>query len=354
MTIRIQLVRTRYPHWGLYSGIHQYAKHLNRDEFAVYEQIITDGDDDFAIQNQSIRRWVRSAVQKRGMQWYKLSDLMAEIKLVKKCYFQPSHIIHYLDGEHSAQFLPVWSKVFGHARPKIMATYHQPAEVLSALVREDVLRSLDCVTVVAPEQMSFFSDLLGLENVHIVLHGVDAHYFRPSPMPKETGKFKCLTVGHHQRDFETLREVVKRLQHHRTIEFHIVSPRTPELRGLPNVTVYQGIDDVALLKLYQQCHILLLPLLQSTANNTLLEAIACGLPVVSTFLPSVQIYLPGKEAILIKENNPQQFVDAIMRLAAESTYCQLMAGEARKRAEELDWRVVAPRYGAIYSVLAQS
>jgi glycosyltransferase involved in cell wall biosynthesis len=354
MTIRIQLVRTRYPHWGLYSGIHQYIKHLKRDEFAVCEHIVADGDDDFPIQNPSIRSWVHDAVQRRGMPWYKLSDLMAEIILLKARYFHPCNIIHYLDGEHSAQFLPMWSKVLGTARPKIMATYHQPAEVLSTLVREDVLRRLDCVTVVAPEQMSFLSDVLGLDNVHLVLHGVDTHYFRPSASPKEASKFKCLTVGHHQRDFKTLREVAKRLQHHDTIEFHIVSPRTPELRDLPNITVYQGIDDVALLKLYQQCHVLLLPLLRSTANNTILEAIACGLPVVSTYLPSVKVYLPGKEAILIKDNDPQQFVEAIMRLASASTYAQLMAREARKRAEELDWRIVAPRYGAIYSGLVQS
>jgi glycosyltransferase involved in cell wall biosynthesis len=354
MTTRIQLVRTRYPHWGSYTGIHQYIKYLSRDEFHLDEQIVPDGDDDFPLQNHSIRNWLRVMGQKRGMQWYKLSDLMAEIKLLKKCYVNHSNIIHYLDGEHSAQFLPILSKFLGNARPKIMATYHQPPEVLSAVVRKDVLLGLDCVTVVAPEQIAFFSGFLRLENVHVVLHGVDTQYFRPNPCPTEGRKFKCLTVGHYQRDFKTLGEVAKRLQHHRTIEFHIVSPRTPELGGLPNVTVYQGIDDVALLKLYQQSHILLLPLLRSTANNTILEAIACGLPVVSTFLPSVKVYLPGKEAILIKGNDPQQFVEVIMRLAAESSYRQLMAKEARKRAEELDWRVVAPRYAAIYSVLARN
>jgi glycosyltransferase involved in cell wall biosynthesis len=132
-----------------------------------------------------------------------------------------------------------------------------------------------------------------------------------------------------------------------------VSSQAREVEGLPNVTLYRGIDDDTLLKLYQQSDILFLPLVQSTANNALLEGIACGLPVVSTYLPSVKAYVPGREAILIKDNDPKQFVDAILHLAHNPSDRKIMGQEARKRAEELDWRTIAPQYEGIYSGLTK-
>lgn len=119
-----------------------------------------------------------------------------------------------------------------------------------------------------------------------------------------------------------------------------------------NVILYRDtLDDAGLLERYQQSDILFLPLLNSTANNALLEGIACGLPVVSTYLPSVKAYLPGNEAILIKDNDPKQFVEVILRLSQTTDECKNMAREARKRAESLDWRNIAPQYEAVYSKL---
>jgi glycosyltransferase involved in cell wall biosynthesis len=147
---------------------------------------------------------------------------------------------------------------------------------------------------------------------------------------------------------------------YKNIEFHVViSKRTgPGLTGLEdltNVTLYRDhLDDAEFLEQYQQSDILFLPLLQCTANNALLEGIACGLPVVSTCLPSMKAYLPGKEAILIKDNDPKQFVDAILHLVRNPTDRRNMARAARKRAEELNWRNIAPQYEAIYSKLANT
>ena len=41
--------------------------------------------------------------------------------------------------------------------------------------------------------------------------------------------------------------------------------------ALQNIHIYTKIDDATLLKFYQHCNILFLPLIQSTANNAFLE-----------------------------------------------------------------------------------
>jgi glycosyltransferase involved in cell wall biosynthesis len=355
MAANIHLIRTRYPHWGAYSGINQFLKYIDRYNYNVEVRLASDGDEDFPIQNSAIRDWLRDTVQKRGMQWYKLSDLAAEIEVFLQCLHRKIDIIHYLDGEHSAQFLPRLPKQLGKVRPKMVATYHQSAEMLDSLIIKDVITRLDCITVVSPEQVSYFRQFVTPGKIHLILHGIDTDYFRPGSKPKEKGSFKCMTVGYWFRDFKAVRQVAERLAPYKEIEFHVVVSKLTGLEDLANVTLYKDhIADARLLEQYQQSDILFMPLVQSTANNSLLEGIACGLPVVSTYLPSVKAYLPGKEAILIKDNDPRQLADAILHLVHNPGVRKNMGREARRRAEELDWRNIAPQYEAIYSKLTSN
>jgi glycosyltransferase involved in cell wall biosynthesis len=285
------------------------------------------------------------------MQWYKLSDLVAEINAFHGCLRKKIDVVHYLDGEHSAQFLPWLSGLLRKWRPKIVATYHQPPEILESLIVKDVISTLDAITVVSPEQVTYFEKFVSPEKIHMIFHGIDTNFFKPGKFYGNKGNFRCITVGHYLRDYTVVRSVAHKLKDRSDIEFHVVSSRATGLEGLPNVIVHRNIDDRRLLELYQQSDILFLPLLQSTANNALLEGIACGLPVVSTMLPSVKAYLPGIEAVLLENKYPETFTEAILHLMQSPSDRQRMAQEARRRADDLDWRNIAPQFEAIYSML---
>ncbi|MDR4499238.1 MAG: glycosyltransferase family 4 protein [Candidatus Scalindua sp.] len=358
MTINIHLIRTRRPHWGKFSGINQFLKYIDHDKYHVDVYTASDNDEDFPIKNTTVRNWLRFFVQRKGMKYYKLSDLIAEIREFRKCWKDKVDIIHYMDGEHSAQFLPWLCKLPKKVRPKVIATYHQPPKILNLLTNKKVISRLDYVTVVSPEQISYFQGLLPPDKICMILHGIDIDFFRPGSKTKSGNRFRCITVGHWLRDFKTIREVAEKLAPYKDIEFHIVTshltgPKLTGLEDLTNVTLYRDtIDDAGLLELYQQSDVLFLPLLNSTANNALLEGIACGLPVVSTHLPSVKVYLSGNEAVLIKDNNPGRLADAILHLVHAPEDRKNMSQEARKRAEELDWKKIATQYEALYSKLA--
>ncbi|MBD1868178.1 glycosyltransferase family 4 protein [Cyanobacteria bacterium FACHB-471] len=351
--MHIHLIRTRYPHWGGNSGIHQFVRYIDQNKYDIDTWVASDSDEDFPLQHSGLRDVLRHAVQMRGIQWYKLSDLTAEYKALQKCWKQQVDIVHYLDGEHSPQFLPRLLKLLGKKRPKVIATFHQPPELLDSLLDRSVIPLLDFVTVVSPAQVAYFSDLIGADKVSSILHGIDTDYFHPGDGSKED-KFKCITVGKYLRDFVALRAVAEALSDRKDIEFHVVSSNADEVKDLANVTIHQGIDDASLLKLYQQSNLLFLPLTQSTANNALLEGIACGLPVLSTDLPSVKAYLPGKEAILVQNNDPKQLTNAILELADNPVDCKVMGAEARRRARELDWKNITSQYEALYSQVMSS
>ena len=347
--MHIHLIRTRYPHWCQYSGIYQFVKYVDPQQYMINVRVASDSDEDFPIKDKFLQKWLRHQVQAKGMEWYKLSDLTAEAIALKECWRRKIDVIHYLDGEHSAQFLPKLLKRFNRIRPKIVATYHQPPELLDTLIDKQVISQLDSITVVCPEQAAYFEKFVDPSKIHSILHGIDTHYFKPSNLPKKQENFKCLTVGRWLRDYEALRRVAKALISYKNIEFHIVTGNAQELQDLENVTVHRGISDLELLKLYQQSHVLLLPLQQSTANNALLEGIACGLPVISTDLASVRAYLPGEEAILIQNNDAEQFIEALINLMNNPTQVEAMSLAARSRAEKLSWENIAPYYENIYS-----
>jgi glycosyltransferase involved in cell wall biosynthesis len=350
--LKIHLINTRYSHWGKYSGINQFVKYLDPNKYATHISSASDSDEDFPIKNEAIRYRLRKIVQQRGMKWYKLSDLTVELKAFKECWFNKVDVIHYLDAEHSAQFLPLL--LSRKRQPKLIATYHQPPELLDTLLDKTVIPKLDLITVVSPEQISYFSKFTSLDKIRCILHGINIDYFKPGNISKEEGKFKCITVGHYLRDFKALRKVAESLSNYSNIEFYVVTSKATELANLANVKVFRGIDDASLLKLYQQSDALFLPLIQSTANNALLEGIACGLPVISTLLPSVKTYLPSQEAILVKDNDPKQLADAILYLAHNQQICKNMGEAARKRAIELDWHMIASQYETLYLEAAQS
>ena len=347
--INIHLIRTFYPHWSQYSGIHQFTKYLDSKYYYLEDWRASDSDDDFPIQSLAVRSGLRTLLQLRGMKWYKLSDLYAEWKAFQKLRRYSVDIIHYLDGEHSARFLPLLMKSSQKARPKMIATYHQPPELLDSLLIENVIPHLDAITVVSPQQVAYFSKLTTPNKIHTILHGIDTDYFKPGNPSSKSETFKCLTVGRYLRSFYVLKEIAENLGNYRNIEFHVVSSVATEVENLANVRVYRGIDDAELLSLYQNSDALLLPLTQSTANNALLEGMACGLPILCTQLPSVQAYIKEPSAFLIAENNPNHFVDAIIKLVNHPHLCREMGKAARQRAKELDWQLIAPQYEKLYN-----
>jgi glycosyltransferase involved in cell wall biosynthesis len=348
MRTRIDIIRTRYPHWGAYSGVCQFLKHLGSDRFAVEQCVASDGDEDFPLGNLLVRGLLRSVVQRNGMAWYKLSDVRAEVRALLRVVRRRVDIVHYLDGEHSAQYLPLVRSMARASWPRLIATFHQPTSVLPGLVRPDVVRRLDHVTVVAPAQAEFFEQFLPRERIHSILHGVDTAFFRPSPYRSWEDGFVCLTVGHYLRDFAAVRRVAERLADEPDIRFHVVSSYETGVEHLANVTMHRGLSDEALLSLYQRSDVLFLPLVDCTANNALLEGLASGLPAITTDLPSVRTYAPSEEAVCVRNNDPDDFATAITQLRKSPVRRERMARAARRRAEQLSWPNVALAYARLY------
>jgi glycosyltransferase involved in cell wall biosynthesis len=352
--IRVRAFYTPYPHWGAHAGGHQVCRFLDPSAVDVSLLPVSNSDGDWPIPANPLNDALRNRLC-RHLLWYKLSDLTAELRAVPVSFTNRVDIIHYLDAEHTARLLPRWIKKWPHSRVRTVATYHQPPELLDGLrVRKEAVGNLDLVLVVSPTQEDYFRQFLPADRVRTLLHGVDAEFFRPPAAHRSDGTLRCITAGHWMRDWNAIGSVARALSEHRGIEFHVVTGQSTGLEGLANVKIHLDVDDNAFLALYQEADFLFLPLVNSTANNSLLEGLACGLPVVSTPLRSVQAYVGEGPAILVERNDPDGFVEAIRSLCADPDRRARMGKAARARAEELAWPRVASRWERAYRELVGS
>lgn len=347
--IRLRLECTRYPHWGRHSGIGQFAPRLDPARFRYKVHAASDSDDDLPLPIPGLRARLRERVQRGGMGWYKLSDLAAELRAFGACLSGRADIVHFLDGEHSGQYLPQW--LGKKHRIKLVASYHQPADLLPELVPQAVAARFDRIVVVSPAQRPYFEAFMPAERIVTILHGIDTDFFAPGPQRSSDGVFRCITSGHWLRDWPTIVRVAEQLRDRSDIEFHIVTNRETGLEHLPNARFHRNVSDEQLRLIYQGSDALFLPLTESTANNTLLEGIACGLPAIATDLPSVRAYVSDRCAMLCAAGDADALVTAIERLKSDVTLRSAMSAAARSRAEELSWARISREYENLYQSL---
>lgn len=208
------------------------------------------------------------------------------------------------------------------------------------------IERLDAVIVMSTIQVDFFAEILGADRVFFVPHGIDIDSFTPGTAARGSDRtFRCLFVGSHLRDIETLAAAAKRLQSRSNLRFTVLTRpgNLPAFSGLGNVDIHSGVDDRQLLALYQGSDVFVMPLLDSTANNSLLEAMACGMPIITTDLQGVRDYVDRECAALVAKGDVAGLCEAIVRLQEDDTLCGRMAQASRRRALDFRWEEIARR-----------
>jgi len=187
------------------------------------------------------------------------------------------------------------------------------------------------------------------ERIWTLLRGVTAEHFRPALQRRHSQKLKCIAGGSWLRDRQALFETARLLRQGARIEFHVISSATDKPPDLDNVIVYNNISDEEYRRLFLDSDVLFMPLESATANNVALEGTAFGLPVVSTDLASLKVYLPDEGCFLVKGNNPAEFAAILTRLADDAGLGGRAAIHARRRTEELSWSNIIRRYENFYT-----
>jgi L-malate glycosyltransferase len=116
--------------------------------------------------------------------------------------------------------------------------------------------------------------------------------------------------------------------------------------GVTDRVEFRGLiphDDLP--EIYRECDIFCLPSLNEGMSNTVLEAIASGLPIVATVTGGTEeLVQDGENGFFVKKESPEDLADKLGRLIADPALRTRMGVASRTKAESMSWKSVAQRY----------
>jgi len=343
---KINLITTRMPNHARHSGYDRLIDYIDAQQIISLE--------DWTFFSRALAKLFKSQIKQSDLQWYHRDNFISEFKAAKRWIAGKHQVFHFLYGENSYRYLGNLKSL--NRKNSIIGTYHTPPDRFKEVVRTDKhLYQLDAIITMSRMQNDFFSKYVGQDRTFFIPHGIDVDYFKPAEKVEEKeGPIKCLFVGSHLRDIDTLVDASLLLAQWGE-KCEIVAVTSPEnkakIEKSNNITLRTGINDEELLQLYQQSDLLLFPLLAATANNSLLEAMACGLPIVSTDLEGVRDYVNEEAAILVKRKDAKALADAVVQLSEDTKLRVSMGLASREQAMKLSWQSVAKQIHDIYKLV---
>jgi len=357
-----------------------YSQDQNFDAHSGYSTLtryLSDIDSLSVERSPSSRLWNRAigrALKTYAISnWYQLSSLKLEQAVRTRTRKQPVALTHFLWGERDLGYI---DRLLNLTQHPVCCTFHACSdELANILVHSHRLKTLSAIILMSETQRPFFRDCgVDESKIHVVLHGVDTAFFKPLDsysLEEAAGSaagpsFTVLCVGSYRRKLSLVRSVALRLSHQSSrhqsnshqpnIRFKVISSEKNRayFTDLDNVDFLSRVPASELLRAYQTASCQMLVTENSTANNALLEGLACGLPLVAEKLGGIGEYANSDCAILAAPDDDEALAAAIAQLYSSSTELAYRRNAARERALALDWRIAAARTQAIYDVCCSS
>lgn len=342
----LAVVGFKFRHHGKYSGYDQIGNYLNpyiyldRGKFDYTTPLLLN----FRGGNR-VNRFLE-----------KLRDYKFFSGLYKACQNPKIKVIHFLYPENTLAICP-----FEIPRDKlVIGTFHQPLiffkDIFTNTFHNELaiknFRRCNRAIVLSKNDLEEFKKITSISQVDFIPHGVNIERFKLINCKRKQNHI--LFLGNWHRDFTCAAGVFTELVRlNPEIKATVVCNKENHqyFAGIKNVQCLSGISDDHLLMLLQTCSLLFLPLKSATANNAIVEAAACGIPILTTDLLSLEDYIPLPSNMKFSLEMHENYFALAMKILA------LLGSEsALKEAEKLlvqsciklNWELIAKQTEKLY------
>ncbi len=234
------------------------------------------------------------------------------------------------------------------------------------------MKKADSIVAVSSMTAKDTTEILDIQpsNISVIPNAVDK-IFKPLPKAQAesfreqqgiASKTLCLlNVGsnHPRKNITNILKAINILKHNK-LSFHFLKAGTDfteeqkayiQAEELESYISYLGKPDKeGLREIYNAADILIAPSLHEGFGITLLEAMACGTPVISSKV-SAMPEVVGDAGILVEPTDAQAIADAVSHLHNNPDYYQELVKKGIVRAKLFTWEDTAEKIAQIYEKL---
>lgn len=221
------------------------------------------------------------------------------------------------------------------------------------------LKNIICVS--QPSKEDVISEFkVDEKKITVIPNGIDIGIFKPSSIKKSLS-FRIVTTASADIPLKGLRHLILALP--RVIrQFPLTSltviGKSPEKSNLNNliddlnledkITFRSGISEKEIVKTYHDSDIAVIPSLYEGFGFGAGEAMACGVPLISTDSGGLKQVI-GDAALKIKPGSVNEIEEGILKLFTQEKIRQELAKKGRERMEEFfDWKIAASAYIEVF------
>ena len=199
-------------------------------------------------------------------------------------------------------------------------------------------------------------------SIDVIPNGVELDRFHPAETSQRPDALRLLTVGRLSvtKRVEMLIDAVEIL-HKQGCKLHFtiigggaLEPQLREIvlkKNLGNIVEITGrTDPEDMPQLYRRNDILISASMQEGMSNAMLEAMASGLPIITTRCEGLE-ELIADNGLVVEPANAEAIAKAVKKLANDRQLRRQMSLAARRRAEQFSWSRAAEQYLALYERL---
>jgi len=200
-----------------------------------------------------------------------------------------------------------------------------------------------CYTEVEKEKI----EKLGIDprKISVIHNGVDTNLFAPIAAKKPNARKQIVWVGRYVPGkgvdylIEAFFRVQEKIPSARLVLVGdgpgkaVIEAKIKKLHLQSSVTLIDYLNNAELPHIYNQSDVVVLPSLMEGVPRTLLEAMACGIPVITTDLPHLQDIVDGA-GLVVSPKDPQALADAMITILKDSTLADAMGYYGREKIKQ--------------------
>ena len=209
---------------------------------------------------------------------------------------------------------------------------------------------------------------LGVDHkkISVIHNGVDITLFAPKISENLKNRNQIVWVGRHvpgkgvEYLIEAFSQVQKKIPGAHLVligdgsEKTTIEEKIRKMHSQSSVTLIDYLDNTALPKIYNQSNVFVLPSLMEGVPRTLLEAMACGLPVITTNLPHLLDIVDGA-GLVVPSKDPTLLSDAILTILEDAFLAEKIGQKGRSKIEHgYSWEDTVKKTLALYETVLDS